>query len=158
MTSSLNGHEFEQVLGNDEGQGSLECCSPWGGKESDMTESLNKNNIYQYISQYMLWSSNFILRYTSHWYIYIWMITKTLKTTLLESLQQYCCCCSITKLSLTLCSSMLNNKIQKLAKILIRMIICFWCSVTHLCLFETPWIPWSDGTGCHDLSFLTVEF
>ena len=28
----LNGHEFEQVLG-DEGQGSLVCCSPWGHEE-----------------------------------------------------------------------------------------------------------------------------
>ena len=26
----LNGHEFEQTLRNSEGQGSLECCSPWG--------------------------------------------------------------------------------------------------------------------------------
>ena len=25
----LNGHEFEQTLGNSEGQGSLVCCSPW---------------------------------------------------------------------------------------------------------------------------------
>ena len=25
-----NGLEFEQTLGNSEGQGSLECCSPWG--------------------------------------------------------------------------------------------------------------------------------
>ena len=24
-------------LGNSEGQGSLECCSPWGHKELDMT-------------------------------------------------------------------------------------------------------------------------
>ena len=24
----LNGHEFEQALGDDERQGSLECCSP----------------------------------------------------------------------------------------------------------------------------------
>ena len=31
----LNGHEFEQTLGDSEGQGSLECCSPWGHKESD---------------------------------------------------------------------------------------------------------------------------
>ena len=31
----LNGHEFEQTLGNSEGQGSLVCCSPWGHKESD---------------------------------------------------------------------------------------------------------------------------
>ena len=34
----LNGHEFEPTLG--EGQGSLACCSPWGCKESDMTERL----------------------------------------------------------------------------------------------------------------------
>ena len=34
----LNGQEFEQVLGDGEGQGSLECCSPWGHKESDTTE------------------------------------------------------------------------------------------------------------------------
>ena len=40
----LNGHEFEQVLGDGEGQGSLVCCSPWGRKESDMTELLNNNN------------------------------------------------------------------------------------------------------------------
>ena len=26
----------EQTLGDDEGQGSLVCCSPWGHKESDM--------------------------------------------------------------------------------------------------------------------------
>ena len=33
----LNGHEFEQSLGDSEGQGSLVCCSSWGCKESDMT-------------------------------------------------------------------------------------------------------------------------
>ena len=33
-----------QTLGYREGQGSLMCCSPWGRKESDMTERLNKNN------------------------------------------------------------------------------------------------------------------
>ena len=40
----LNGHEFEQAPGGGEGQGSLECCSPWGHKKSDMTKQLNKNN------------------------------------------------------------------------------------------------------------------
>ena len=34
----LNGHEFEQVLGVGDGQGSLVCSSPWGRKELDMTE------------------------------------------------------------------------------------------------------------------------
>ena len=36
-----NGHEFEQALGVGDGQGGLVCCSPWGHKESDMTERLN---------------------------------------------------------------------------------------------------------------------
>ena len=39
----LNGHEFEQTPGDGEGQGSLVSCSPWGRKESDMTERLNNN-------------------------------------------------------------------------------------------------------------------
>ena len=33
----LNGHEFEKIQGDSEGQGSLVCCSPWGHKESDRT-------------------------------------------------------------------------------------------------------------------------
>ena len=33
----LSGHEFDQTLGDNEGQGSLACCSPWSCKESDMT-------------------------------------------------------------------------------------------------------------------------
>ena len=41
----LNGHEFEQALGDGEGQGSLPCCSPWGCKQSDTTDRLNNNKI-----------------------------------------------------------------------------------------------------------------
>ena len=43
----LNGHEFEQAPGDGEGQGSLACCSPWGRKESDMTEQLNNSHLSQ---------------------------------------------------------------------------------------------------------------
>ena len=39
----LNGHEFEQTLGDSEGQGSLMCCSPWGLQESDTASQLNIN-------------------------------------------------------------------------------------------------------------------
>ena len=39
----LNGHEFEQSQGDNEGQGSLACCSPRGQKEPDTTEWLNSN-------------------------------------------------------------------------------------------------------------------
>ena len=34
----LNVHEFGQTPGVGDGQGGLVCCSPWGLKESDMTE------------------------------------------------------------------------------------------------------------------------
>ena len=37
----LNGHEFEQVQGDGEEQGSMPCYSPWGCKDLDMTEQLN---------------------------------------------------------------------------------------------------------------------
>ena len=37
----LDGHEFEQAMGIVYGQVSLAYCSPWGHKESDLTEQLN---------------------------------------------------------------------------------------------------------------------
>ena len=38
----LNGHEFEWTPRVGDGQGGLGCCSPWGCKESDMTEPLSR--------------------------------------------------------------------------------------------------------------------
>ena len=38
----LNGHEFEQALRDNEGQGSLECCSPWGCRHDWVTEQQQK--------------------------------------------------------------------------------------------------------------------
>ena len=46
----FNGHEFEQTLGDSEGQGSLACCIPWGCKELDTTARLNKHVI-----EYLVW-------------------------------------------------------------------------------------------------------
>ena len=42
---SLKGHELEQTPGDGGGQGSLACCSPWGHKESDMTEWPDNNEM-----------------------------------------------------------------------------------------------------------------
>ena len=39
----FNGDESEKTLGDGEGQGSLERYSPWGRKESEMTDRLNDN-------------------------------------------------------------------------------------------------------------------
>ena len=44
----VNGHEFEQTLGDSEAQGSLPCCSPWGHKELDMTDQLSTTHLTQY--------------------------------------------------------------------------------------------------------------
>ena len=33
----IDGHEFEQALGDGEGQGDLVCCSPWCCTELDTT-------------------------------------------------------------------------------------------------------------------------
>ena len=65
----LDGHEFEQSPGVADGQGSLECCSPWGRKESDMTEwtELTQGNLrIQYnICQVTSGMLCFILKYLS---------------------------------------------------------------------------------------------
>ena len=37
----LDGHESEQAQGVGDGQRGQACYSPWGHKESDMTEQLN---------------------------------------------------------------------------------------------------------------------
>ena len=56
----LNVHEFEQAPGVGSGQGSLACCSPWGHKDSDMTEWLNRTEwlILLSIFSYAYWPSH----------------------------------------------------------------------------------------------------
>ena len=34
----LTGHGFEKTLGDDEGQGGMECCNSWGAKESQLSD------------------------------------------------------------------------------------------------------------------------
>ena len=48
----LNGHEFEQTPGDDEGQGTVVCCSPGGRRESDTTEQLN------WLTEWPIWAKN----------------------------------------------------------------------------------------------------
>ena len=55
----LSGHEFEQTLGDSEGQGSLACCSPWGHRESDTTATEQQKNALLNISHFVL--SEFIM-------------------------------------------------------------------------------------------------
>ena len=42
---------IEQTPVDSEGQGSLAHCSPWGGTESDMTESLNSNTTWEILNK-----------------------------------------------------------------------------------------------------------
>ena len=60
----LNGHEFEQALGDGEEQESLACCSPWGHKELDVTEQQHRLiiriNIYNTLNQGLGYSKCYI--------------------------------------------------------------------------------------------------
>ena len=56
----LNGYEFEQTLGDSKGQGSLVCYSPWGCKESDMTERLNNKACAITVDQESQMQSSFL--------------------------------------------------------------------------------------------------
>ena len=56
----LKGCEFEQALGDGEGQEDLVCFSPWSRKESDTTEQLNNNNT-QLMDQGVIQLSSLIL-------------------------------------------------------------------------------------------------
>ena len=44
ITNSMN-VSLSKTLGEGKGQGSLACSSPWGHKELNMTERLNKNKL-----------------------------------------------------------------------------------------------------------------
>ena len=44
ITDSMDG-EFEQTPGDSEGQGSLECCSPWSCKESDFDRESERQTL-----------------------------------------------------------------------------------------------------------------
>ena len=77
----FNGHEFEQALGEGEGQGSLACCSPWGCKESDMTERLNWTEffptVYSEISIYKKIQITLMNRFTNNprWAL-LWLLPR----------------------------------------------------------------------------------
>ena len=47
----LNEHKFEQAPGDGDGQGGPVCCSPWGRKESDVTEWLNWTVSYCWLNK-----------------------------------------------------------------------------------------------------------
>jgi len=61
----LNENEFEQSLGDSEGQGSLACCSPWDRKQLDTTEQRNNNKTLATVSWRSLKCHNKDLGYLS---------------------------------------------------------------------------------------------
>ena len=55
-----DGHEFEQAPGAGDGQGSLECCSPWGHNKLDVTEWQNWTEKSQKLRCISIWSVIYI--------------------------------------------------------------------------------------------------
>ena len=56
----LNGHEFESTPGVGNGQGGLACCSPWGRKESELTEQLNWTELNWMHEKHLLRSASLV--------------------------------------------------------------------------------------------------
>ena len=74
ITDSMD-MSFEQALGAGDGQGRLAYCSPWGRKESDVTEWLNNNNnLFHSVIKVIIYSSKdatYLFWIFSRNYIYI---------------------------------------------------------------------------------------
>ena len=65
----LSGHEFEQAPGDSEGQQTLVCCSPWGCKDSDMSERLKNNNSFPHTISFKIYVfSKFVLVFSKMFY------------------------------------------------------------------------------------------
>ena len=65
----LNGHMFGWTLGVGDGQGGLACCSPWGCKESHMTEWLNwTEGFQQWASRNLSVTVQIFL--SQHWFLW----------------------------------------------------------------------------------------
>ena len=45
----VNGHEFEQALGDGEGQGNLASCSPWGHKETVQLNNIKSERYFSFV-------------------------------------------------------------------------------------------------------------
>ena len=73
----LNGHDFEQTLGDGDGQGSLGCCSPWDRKELDTTELLNTTTIWE-LSLFDRWDAawfmNLLIRAIRSSHLLSWIL------------------------------------------------------------------------------------
>ena len=67
----LNGYEFEQALGDGDGQGGLACCCSWGHRELDTSERLNWTGNYFFLL--LIFSESVSVsfqRKTTHWRMY----------------------------------------------------------------------------------------
>lgn len=62
----LNGHDFEQALGDGEGQGGLACRSPWGPKGSDTTEGLSNSNKSELVLALLLLQNFVVLPFKTY--------------------------------------------------------------------------------------------
>ena len=57
----LNGHEFEQTLGDSGGHGSLAYCSQWDHKESNTTQQLKNHHKQSHNVEGFLKENKFVL-------------------------------------------------------------------------------------------------
>ena len=67
----LSGHEFEQTLGDSEGQGSLVYCSPWGHKELDQLSEWTTTTAALLFAFEFIWWTEFKNYYQQKYFLVI---------------------------------------------------------------------------------------
>ena len=80
----LEGHEFEQDPWVGDGQGSLACCSPWGPKESEITEQLNFDSIVLFTVLIISFQEHGISFHLCHLWLHSLVLYSLLHTDLLS--------------------------------------------------------------------------
>ena len=168
----LNGHELDQTLGDSEGQGSPVCCSPWGCKESDMTERLNNNisssNEYSgLISFRMDWldllavqgTLKSLLQHYSSKASILWVLSFLYDPTL-TSIHDHWKTIALTRwTTVGKVVSLLFNMLSRLVITFLprsKRLLISWLQSPSAVIFPI-YFPGSDRTRCHDLRFLNVE-
>ena len=67
----LDRYEFEQTLGVGDGQGGVACCSPWGYKESDVTELTCLVHLL-ILSSFFIPVTKLLQGHTLKWHMLLW--------------------------------------------------------------------------------------
>ena len=119
MASPTQWHEFEQGPGDGGRQGNLACCSPWGHKETDVTDWLNNNIkfIYRFLYEckFLFLSSKYL------WIELLGCVLSSICLILLETFKLF-----FTELAILFCMSTSDKSYRNSSDLMILSVSQDW--------------------------------